>query len=103
MPLPGTDVAYPGGELGVLYQDFLRMDGLDPSDFSRKQKSVQSSYTFYPLTLFREYSLAGSYRKILHLPKEVSWTTMRYTDPDIPLAQTDEDKILGMDLSLIHI
>lgn len=82
MPLPGTDVAYPGGELGVLYQDFLRIDGLDPSDFNRKQ---------------REYSLAGSYRKILHLPKEVSWKTMRYTDPDIPLAQTDEDKILGID------
>jgi hypothetical protein len=38
MPLPGTDVAYPGGELGVLYRDFLRMDGLDPSDFSRKQR-----------------------------------------------------------------
>jgi len=38
MPLPGTDVAYPGGELGVLYRDFLRVDGLDPSDFNRKQR-----------------------------------------------------------------
>ena len=49
------------------------------------------------LCLYREYSLAGSYRKILHLPKEVSWETMRYTDPDIPLAQSDEDKVLGID------
>jgi tRNA pseudouridine13 synthase len=46
---------------------------------------------------FREYSLAGSYRKILHLPKEVSWEVMRYTNPDIPLAQSDEDKILGIE------
>jgi hypothetical protein len=38
MPLPGTDVAYPGGELGALYREFLTMDGLDPSDFSRKQR-----------------------------------------------------------------
>jgi tRNA pseudouridine13 synthase len=47
--------------------------------------------------LYREYSLAGSYRKILHCPKEVSWKTMRYTDPEIPLAQSDEDRILGID------
>ncbi|CCA66620.1 related to PUS7-pseudouridine synthase [Serendipita indica DSM 11827] len=82
MPLPGTDVAYPGGELGELYREFLKLDGLDPSNFNRKQ---------------REYSLAGSYRKIVHLPKHVSWETMHYTDPEIPLAQSDEDKLLGLD------
>lgn len=49
------------------------------------------------LHTLREYSLAGSYRKIIHLPKEVSWEIMRYTDPDIPLAQSDEDNILGID------
>lgn len=38
MPLPGTDVAYPGGALGERYRDFLRMDGLDPENFVRKQK-----------------------------------------------------------------
>lgn len=45
----------------------------------------------------REYSLSGSYRKILHLPKELSWSVLRYTDPDVPLAQSDEDKLLGYD------
>lgn len=38
MPLPGTDVAYPGGKLGDRYREFLRMDGLDPDNFVRKQK-----------------------------------------------------------------
>lgn len=33
----------------------------------------------------------------MHLPKEVSWKVLRYTDPDVPLAQSDEDKILGFD------
>lgn len=45
----------------------------------------------------REYSLGGSYRKILHLPKELSWSVLRYTDPDVPLAQADEDKLLGFE------
>ena len=38
MPLPGKDVAYPGGTLGERYREFLRMDGLDPDNFVRKQK-----------------------------------------------------------------
>lgn len=46
-------------------------------------------------SLGREYSLAGSYRKIVHNPKDLSWKHLRYTDPDVPLCQSDEDKILG--------
>jgi tRNA pseudouridine13 synthase len=38
MPLPGTDVAYPGGSLGERYREFLRTDGLDPDNFVRRQK-----------------------------------------------------------------
>ncbi len=45
----------------------------------------------------RIYTLNGSYRKILHLPEEMSWSVLRYTDPDVPLAQADEDKLLGFD------
>ena len=38
MPLPGRDVDYPGGQLGERYREFLRLDGLDPDNFIRKQK-----------------------------------------------------------------
>ncbi|KAH7887645.1 tRNA pseudouridine synthase D [Phlebopus sp. FC_14] len=82
MPLPGRDVAYPGGSLGDRYREFLKLDGLDPDNFVRKQK---------------EYTLNGSYRKILQLPKDLSWSVLRYTDPDVALAQADEDKLLGFD------
>ncbi|TFK43436.1 pseudouridine synthase [Crucibulum laeve] len=82
MPLPGTDVAYPGGKLGERYREFLQMDSLDPDNFVRKQK---------------DYTLNGSYRAMLHLPKEMSWSVLRYTDPDVSLAQSDEDKLLGFD------
>ncbi|KAI6035142.1 tRNA pseudouridine synthase D [Pisolithus orientalis] len=82
MPLPGRDVAYPGGSLGERYREFLKKDGLDPDNFLRKQK---------------EYTLNGSYRKIFQLPKNLSWSTIRYTDPDVSLAQADEDNLLGFD------
>lgn len=45
----------------------------------------------------REYSLSGSYRKIVHVPGHLSWKHMRYNDPDIALCQSDEDKLLGLD------
>jgi tRNA pseudouridine13 synthase len=41
MPLPGIDVAFPGGSLGERYKEFLRADGLDPNNFVRKQKYVE--------------------------------------------------------------
>lgn len=37
----------------------------------------------------------------MHLPTQLEWTTLRYTDPDIALAQSDEDKILGFDPPVI--
>lgn len=43
----------------------------------------------------REYSLPGSYRKMVHKPSNVSWEHIQYTDPDIPLTQSDEDRLMG--------
>ena len=40
MPLPGRDVALPGGKLGERYREFLVADGLDPDNFERKQKYI---------------------------------------------------------------
>lgn len=34
---------------------------------------------------------------MLHLPSALEWQVLRYTDPDVPLAQADEDRLLGMD------
>ncbi|KAJ7590955.1 pseudouridine synthase [Mycena floridula] len=76
----------PQANLADRYREFLELDGLDPNNFVRKQK---------------EYTLGGSYRKILHLPKELSWSVLRYTDPDVALAQADEDKLLGFDPPMV--
>ena len=37
----------------------------------------------------------------MHLPKELSWSVLRYTDPDVALAQADEDQLLGFDPPII--
>lgn len=38
MPLPGLDVAYPGGELGERYREFLVLDGLEPDNLKHSVK-----------------------------------------------------------------
>ena len=38
----------------------------------------------------------------MHLPKELSWSVLRYTDPDVALAQADEDKLLGFDPPVVN-
>ncbi|AFR94528.1 tRNA pseudouridine13 synthase [Cryptococcus neoformans C23] len=81
MPLPGFDVDYPGGEVGELYDRILKADGLDKDRMRREQ---------------REYSLPGSYRLILLRPLSLTWTHLQYTDPDLPLVQSDEDEILSL-------
>ena len=43
-----------------------------------------------------EYSLPGSYRRIINKPEQVSWTHLHYTDPDLALVQSDEDRLLNL-------
>jgi len=94
MPLPGWNIDYPAGDIGELYTKILEEDGLDPKRMQRDQRYVPLCHSRTLLTN-REYSLPGSYRKIIHLPKTFTWSHVSYTDPDISLVQSDEDKILG--------
>ncbi|WVQ93983.1 hypothetical protein IAU59_001061 [Kwoniella sp. CBS 9459] len=81
VPLPGWDVDYPGGEIGELYEKLLKADGLDAHRMRRDQ---------------REFSLPGSYRRMILRPISLKWTHIQYTDPDLSLVQSDEDAILGL-------
>ena len=81
LPLPGYNIVYPGGEIGILYKTMMQADRLDPDDMFRKQK---------------EFSLGGAYRKILTKPNDLTWEMIQYTDIDEQLLQTDEDSLLGI-------
>ncbi|ORY51522.1 pseudouridine synthase, partial [Rhizoclosmatium globosum] len=80
LPLPGHAVKYPTNEIGEFYKSFMAKYGLDPHDMKRKQ---------------RETSLTGDYRRVIIKPKNVSWKSLRYDDPNFPLSMTDLDRING--------
>jgi len=83
LPLVGYNIIYPANELGDQYLKIIRQDGLDPDKLYRSQA---------------EYSMGGTYRKILHLPRDVQSEVYEYEDPDLPLSQADEDNLLGFEL-----
>ncbi|KDN52149.1 tRNA pseudouridine synthase D [Tilletiaria anomala UBC 951] len=80
MPLPGSDVHLSGWLQGA-YEDLLAKEGLKAEDI------YSSSYP--------EYAMQGAYRKVLGKPKNVRASFLRYFDPDIDLAISDEDRLLG--------
>ncbi|PWN41828.1 pseudouridine synthase [Ceraceosorus guamensis] len=79
--LPGIDVSYPAGWMADLYKEVLAEDGLTEDH----------------LLTFSDFKLGGAYRKLLQRPKDVSWSLIKYTDTNLNLAQSDEDKLLGID------
>ncbi|KAK4055095.1 multisubstrate pseudouridine synthase 7 [Microbotryomycetes sp. JL201] len=87
LPMPGYAVTYPTNELGARYRQIMQDDGLDPDALFRHQK---------------EYSMGGTYRRIMHLPTDVSHKLLIYTSPNQDLAQSDEDVLLGKPKPEIH-
>ena len=43
--------------------------------------------------IVRDYSLPGSYRKIVMKPEDLSWEILQYDDVQLPLIQGDLDLI----------
>lgn len=68
LPTPGFDIVYPSNEqLKQVYVDVMANDGLDPFKMSRR---------------VREFSLPGSYRKIMGKPENLSYEIVKYNDDD---------------------
>lgn len=75
LPSPGFDVTYPINEkLKCVYINVMAQDGLDPFNMARR---------------VREFSLAGSYRKLVSRPTELSYDLVNYKEPLQPLARSD--------------
>ena len=80
LPIPGFDILYPANELGKFYEEFMaspRGGGLDPHDMRRQQK---------------DFSLSGSYRKVLAKPgKDSSFEIKEYERDDEQFVEADMD------------
>jgi tRNA pseudouridine13 synthase len=87
LPLPGYDVLYPQNKMMEAYKTFMEVHGFDPHDMKRKQK---------------DFSLPGSYRKVLVRPKDYEFKLVRYDDPDQEINITEEPNLRdGKYLALI--
>ncbi|KAK2628542.1 hypothetical protein QTJ16_001645 [Diplocarpon rosae] len=88
LPLPGFDMEYPANDIGDYYKEFMgseRGGGIDPCNMRRKNK---------------EFSLSGSYRKMIAEVKDCSFEVKSYTDDQEQLVETDWDllqKSRGLD------
>ena len=49
--------------------------------------------------LFRDYSLSGSYRKIVVRPEDLRWEVLYYDDVQLPLLQGDTDVLYNKPLT----
>ncbi|VDP70852.1 unnamed protein product [Echinostoma caproni] len=80
LPLPGFAVRYPENESGQWYHELLKEDGLTVDSLRHQVK---------------DFALPGSYRALVVKPKDVSFTIREYTDPSVPLIESDLQKLEG--------
>ncbi|KAJ9474233.1 Multisubstrate pseudouridine synthase 7 [Pseudozyma hubeiensis] len=85
LPLPGSCIDLPSGWMSDLYTTILANDSL--------------THTQLTSSKIPDYQLKGSYRSMLVKPRNFTYTITSYTDPDIPLTQTDEERCLNPTLS----
>lgn len=102
LPMPGFAVTYPVGALGDKYREIMKSDKIDMDDMFRKQKEYSlvrllALHTWSSRELMSTFadSQGGTYRKIMHLPKDVTHKLITYTSSTQDLAQSDEDVLLG--------
>lgn len=87
IPSPGSQVRIPETSwMFEPYQKILQAEGLKVEDLENAGRQSP------------ELALTGDYRALLHLPKNVSYELVRYTDANVNLVQSDEDKILGLEV-----
>ena len=82
LPTPGYDILYPANEMEKFYQEFMgseRGGGLDPHDMRRNWK---------------DFSLSGSYRKLLERPgNDISFEVRVYDAEDEQFVETDLERL----------
>ncbi|XP_042059815.1 multisubstrate pseudouridine synthase 7-like [Salvia splendens] len=81
LPLPGSRVSYPSNEIGKIYNDLAKKDGISLTESAHNSKE-------FSLT-----NMTGAYRRVFQKPKDFEWELLKYTDPNLPLAETDMDVI----------
>lgn len=77
LPLPGSEVTYPENSVSQVYQEFLSRDSLNPEEAAHKVRQ------------FSMTSVAGAYRNLVQVPRDVGMEFIQYDHPDEDLVLTD--------------
>ncbi|XP_033745406.1 pseudouridylate synthase 7 homolog [Pecten maximus] len=81
MTIPGYDVMFPENAAKDWITEILEKDKLTIESFRHKNK---------------QYTLKGTYRKMLARPTDVTWQIYKYDDVTLPLVLSDVDRLEGM-------
>jgi len=81
LPMPGSRVIYPLNEIGKIFHDLAKKDGISLTESVHSVKE------------FSITSMTGGYRRVFQKPMDFEWELLKYTDGDIPLVETDLDII----------
>lgn len=85
LPLIGSRSKIPSNDIANELEKLLEVDNLTLNNFRAREK------------MFASY---GSYRKLMVLPKNVSWTIKQYSNPNENLVETDLDGLIRDDEDL---
>ena len=83
LPVPGYKVKFPENDIGDVYQDLLKKDGISMESSPHKVKE------------FSIRSMPGAYRHVLCRPDDLEYTVLSYGNKDTDLSRTDLDEIKG--------
>lgn len=80
LPLPGHNIVYPNNVVGNFMLDLLKEDGLSSEKL---------------LNQVKQYSVRGTYRRIIAKVNNLSWKIIHYNDPNADLILSDYDELKG--------
>jgi len=78
LPMPGHNVMYPNNVIKQWYEELLAVDGLS---FTAMKQNV------------RQYSVSGTYRRMIVRPENLTWKTMHYSNLMTTLIKSDLDEM----------
>lgn len=81
LPLPGSRVIYPANDVAEVYHNLASKDNVNLIESVHNVKE------------FSITCMSGGYRRVFQKPLDFEWEMIRYTDGNIPLAETDLDII----------
>uniref|UniRef100_A0A2N9EI18 TRUD domain-containing protein n=1 Tax=Fagus sylvatica TaxID=28930 RepID=A0A2N9EI18_FAGSY len=103
LPLPGSRVIYPSNDIANVFHELAKKDMnafdtfLPPpestSSLGGDEDAISLMESSHTVKEFSITSMTGSYRRVFQKPIDFEWELLSYTDGNIPLVETDLEKI----------